>query len=81
MVGGPATATAQEVLWGLGEADLIVSDLRLSGEDGLWLLEQVNQQPRPIPVVLVSGVTAAQDPGSSMRHSRGSCSSRWIHGM
>ena len=24
-------------------------------EDGVWLLEQVNQQPRPIPVLLITG--------------------------
>jgi CheY-like chemotaxis protein len=64
MVGGPATATAQEVLWGLGEADLIVSDLRLSGEDGLWLLEQVNQ--------------TQADPGCSCQRRHGGSGSRLL---
>jgi CheY-like chemotaxis protein len=38
------------------DADIIITDFALPpGEDGVWLLEQVNGQPRPIPVVLVSG--------------------------
>jgi CheY-like chemotaxis protein len=38
------------------DADIIVTDFALPpGEDRVWLLEQVNGQPRPIPVVLVSG--------------------------
>lgn len=31
-------------------------------EDGVWLLEQVNQQPRPVPVIGISGYDAQQQP-------------------
>ena len=36
-------------------ADIILTDFSMPGHDGVWLLEQVNQQPRPIPVISVSG--------------------------
>jgi len=49
-------STALDALAAAPQADIIVTDFALPpGEDGVWLLEQVNRQPRPIPVVLVSG--------------------------
>ena len=42
-----AVATAREGLDMVAAADIIVTDLSLPDEDGVWLLEQVNQQPRP----------------------------------
>jgi CheY-like chemotaxis protein len=49
-------STATDALAIAPDADIIVTDFALPpGEDGVWLLEQVNGQPRPIPVVLVSG--------------------------
>jgi|SRR5580765_2301408 CheY-like chemotaxis protein len=49
-------STALDALAAAPDADIIVTDFALPpGEDGVWLLEQVNRQPRPVPVVLVSG--------------------------
>jgi CheY-like chemotaxis protein len=50
-----AVATAGEALGLVGAADIIVTDLVMPGADGVWLLEQVNRQTRPIPVVVLSG--------------------------
>jgi CheY-like chemotaxis protein len=53
---GTDASTALDALAVAPEADIIITDFALPpGEDGVWLLEQVNGQPRPIPVVLVSG--------------------------
>jgi CheY-like chemotaxis protein len=55
-------STASDALTIAPDADIIVTDFALPpGEDGVWLLEQVNGQPRPIPVVLVSGFEEHQD--------------------
>jgi CheY-like chemotaxis protein len=34
----------------------------LPGEDGVWLLEHVNKQPRPVPVIATSGYDESQEP-------------------
>ena len=57
-----AVALAREALGMVTEADIIVTDLAMSEEDGVWLLEQVNQHPRPIPVIAVSGAAESQVP-------------------
>jgi CheY-like chemotaxis protein len=57
-----AVVTAREALAVVGEADIIVTDYKLPEEDGLWLLENVNKQPRPVPVLLVSGFSQQQVP-------------------
>jgi CheY-like chemotaxis protein len=55
-------STALDALAAAPDADIIVTDFALPpGEDGVWLLEQVNRHPRPIPVVLVSGFSEHQD--------------------
>jgi len=54
--------TAREALAVADEADVIVTDLLLAGEDGIWLLDQVNARPRLIPVLVVSGVREADHP-------------------
>jgi CheY-like chemotaxis protein len=48
--------TARGALAAAGEADIVVTDLLLPGKDGIWLLDQVNALPRPIPVIVVTGV-------------------------
>ena len=48
-------ATALEALAMVPAADIILTDFSMPGHDGVWLLEQVNQHPRPIPVISVSG--------------------------
>ena len=48
-------ATAREALSVVPAADIILTDFSMPEYDGVWLLEQVNQHPRPIPVISVSG--------------------------
>jgi CheY-like chemotaxis protein len=57
-----AVALAREALDMVLDADIIVTDLAMPEEDGVWLLEQVNQHPRPIPVIVVSGFAESQVP-------------------
>jgi CheY-like chemotaxis protein len=47
--------SAREALAMVPEADIILTDFSMPEHDGVWLLEQVNQHPRPIPVISVSG--------------------------
>jgi CheY-like chemotaxis protein len=55
-------STASDALAIAPDADIILTDFALPpGEDGVWLLEQVNTGPRPIPVILVSGFSEHQD--------------------
>ena len=55
-------STASDTLAIAPDADIIVTDFALPrGEDGVWLLEQVNRHPRPIPVVLVRGFSEHHD--------------------
>jgi CheY-like chemotaxis protein len=52
--------TAREALAAVAEVDIIVTDLFfLGGENGLWLLDQVNARPQLIPVIVVAGVAEA----------------------
>jgi two-component system cell cycle sensor histidine kinase/response regulator CckA len=57
-----AVALAREALDLVPKAYIIVTDLAMPGEDGVWLLEQVNEHPRPIPVIVVSGFAESQVP-------------------
>jgi CheY-like chemotaxis protein len=50
-----SASSAREALHMVPEADVVVTDFLLPSEDGVWLLEQVNQQLRPVPVIAVSG--------------------------
>jgi CheY-like chemotaxis protein len=59
-------SSAREALLKLPDADIIVTDLALPGEDGIWLCQQVRQRPRPVPVIAFSGYTEDQVPG--MKH-------------
>ena len=43
-------STAREAFALLPGADIVVTDYALPpGQDGVWLLEQVNREPRPVP--------------------------------
>jgi CheY-like chemotaxis protein len=42
--------------------DIVLTDFVMPGDDGVWLLEQVNKHPRAIPVVAVSGFDESQEP-------------------
>ena len=57
-----AVSTAHEALALLTSADIILTDLILPDENGLWLLEQVNQQPQPVPVIAISGFDESLEP-------------------
>lgn len=57
-----AVALAREALAMVAAADIIVTDLAMPGEDGVWLLEQVSEHLRPIPVIVVSGFAETQVP-------------------
>ena len=47
-------ATATEASAVLDGADLVVTDVRMPGHDGLWLLDRVRQRAPRIPVVAIS---------------------------
>jgi two-component system, OmpR family, response regulator len=71
-----AVSTAAEALPLVPSADIIVTDYALPGEDAVWLLERVNKQPSPIPVIVVSGYDERQKPRAwRQRPSPASCSS------
>ena len=57
-----AVALAREALGMVTEADIIMTDLAMPEENGVWLLKRVNQHPRPIPVIAVSGSAESQVP-------------------
>jgi CheY-like chemotaxis protein len=57
-----AVSTAREALALLPKADIVLTDFAMPGDDGVWLLEQVNQQSRPIPVIAISGFDESQEP-------------------
>jgi CheY-like chemotaxis protein len=57
-----AVPTALDALALLGDADIILTDFALPGNDGVWLLERVNKQPKPIPVIAMSGYDERQQP-------------------
>lgn len=59
-----AVASARDAVAQVSTADIILTDLALAGagEDGVWLSKQVKLQPRPVPVIALSGYTAEQYP-------------------
>jgi CheY-like chemotaxis protein len=57
-----AVSTAAEALPLVPSADIIVTDYALPGKDAVWLLEQVNKRPRPVPVIAISGFDESQQP-------------------
>jgi len=52
--------TAEDGAARFGDADVVVTDYALPGHDGIWLLDEINGSPRPIPAILVSGFAASQ---------------------
>jgi CheY-like chemotaxis protein len=57
-----AVSAAREALARLPKADIVLTDFAMPGDDGVWLLEQVNQQTRRIPVIAISGYAESQEP-------------------
>jgi CheY-like chemotaxis protein len=54
--------SARDALDAIAQADIVVTDFLLPSEDGVWLLEQINQRPRPVPVIAVSGFAEVHIP-------------------
>jgi CheY-like chemotaxis protein len=50
-----AVGTAEEGLKLAADADLVLTDLKLPGMDGLALLEQIRAQNALLPVIVMSG--------------------------
>jgi CheY-like chemotaxis protein len=57
-----AVSMASDALALLPGAEIILTDFALPGEDGVSLLERINKQPRPIPVIVTSGYDESQEP-------------------
>jgi CheY-like chemotaxis protein len=38
-----------------GNVDVVVMDYAAPGETGLWLLDRIQERPRPVPVIVVTG--------------------------
>ena len=55
-----AVASAHEALALVAAADIVVTDYWMTDEDGVWLLDQVIQQPRPVPVIAMSAFAERQ---------------------
>jgi two-component system CheB/CheR fusion protein len=48
-------SSAREALPLIPVVDIVVTDMSMPGEDGAWLLAQVEQSHRPIPVIVLTG--------------------------
>jgi CheY-like chemotaxis protein len=57
-----AVCTAADALPLLPGTDIVLTDYALPNDDGVWLLEHVNKQPRPVPVIAISGYDERQEP-------------------
>jgi len=57
-----SVATAREALTAVPQAAIVVADFVMPGDDGVWLLEQINQRPRPVPVIALTGLAESQHP-------------------
>lgn len=56
-----AAGTARDAIGRLAHAHIVITDVMLPGEDGLWLLEQVQQLSPPIPVIALTGLAREHD--------------------
>jgi len=55
-----AAATAKDALREIARADVVVTDLAMPNNDGIWLLNEINALSRPVPVIVLSGVHESQ---------------------
>ena len=55
-----AAATARAALVDILNADVVVTDLVMPNDDGIWLLSEINALSRPVPVIVLSGVHESQ---------------------
>lgn len=73
MVMGEATARKAMAL--APRADIIRTDVVIAEEDGVWLLDRVNQQPAPFRSSLSAALTRRRCPNWATRRSLARCSS------
>ena len=52
VVTAPTAMAALQVVDGV---DIVVTDIAMPGQDGLWLLDEIRRRPRRIPVIALSG--------------------------
>ena len=56
-----ATATARDALVDIHNADVVVTDLAMPNNDGIWLLQEINSLSHPVPVIALSGFHESQN--------------------
>jgi two-component system, chemotaxis family, CheB/CheR fusion protein len=57
---------ARAALEALDTIDVVVTDYKLPGEDGVWLLRQIRARGRATPVVALTGVVAEPNSGLAL---------------
>ncbi len=57
---------ARTALDALDTVDVVVTDYKLPGEDGVWLLRQIRARGRATPVVALTGVAAEHNSGLAL---------------
>src|SRR5579885_1603721 len=62
-----AAGTAEEAIKYAGDADLILTDLRLPGMDGLALIEKLNAQNSQAPVIVMSAFGTVENAVEAMK--------------
>jgi CheY-like chemotaxis protein len=70
-----AVSTAADALPLVSSSDIVLTDYALPKNDGVWLLECVNKQAQPAPVIAISGYDQSQEPRLATAPSLGSYSS------
>jgi len=55
-----AAATARDALVDIPNADVVVTDLAMPNNVGIWLLNEINALLRPVPVIVMSGFHESQ---------------------
>jgi len=53
-------ATAKDALRDVTGAEVVVTDLAMPNNDGIWLLNEINGLSRPVPVIVLSGYHESQ---------------------
>src|SRR6516225_10160693 len=62
-----AVGTAEEGLKNAADADLVLTDLKLPGMDGLAFLEQLRLQDMHTPVIVMSAFGTVENPVDAMK--------------
>jgi CheY-like chemotaxis protein len=60
----PPSERAPEALSHIPDVEIVVTDMSMPGEDGAWLLAQVEQSRSPIPVIVLTGLDHRDFPGA-----------------